>query len=207
MNIIKSLHQYFGNKNKLPKRVIKLEKPQHKDLDFIMRCINDGVKEGHFKPIAREEIDEMITKPNKKPLSSLFIIKINKKLAGIVMENKYPEPKQLPKQLPSYVIHLLKNHCIRNDLSGEKLYGLEINMIYVAKKFRNMGIATEAISYCEEESDSSKILARCEQNNSKEAIALFKKLGYKDIGFNEQSKLTHRILEKVVIKEQSQQII
>lgn len=199
MNIIKSLQQYFGNKNKLLERVIKLTKPQYKDLDFIMQCVNDGVKEGHFKPIVREELDEMIAKPYKKPLSSLFVIKINKKLAGIMMENKYPEPKQLP----SHIIRLLKNHYIRNDLNGEKLYGLEINMLYVVEKFRNKGIATEIISFYERETDFPNILVRCEQNNSEEAISLFKKLGYKDIGFNEQPehKLTHRILEKVIIKE------
>lgn len=59
MSIIKFLQQYFGNKNKLLDRAIKLEKAKYKDLDFIMQCINDGVKEGHFKPIQREQIEEV----------------------------------------------------------------------------------------------------------------------------------------------------
>ena len=187
MSIIKFLQQYFGNKNKLLDRAIKLEKAQYKDLDFIMQCINDGVKEGHFKPIQREQIEEVLKAKNSdsKTLSHIFIINFNNNAIGI-----------------SIITERIKQYAIINHSNNEELYGLEINMLYVVENFRNKGIATKVISFHERETNFPNILVRCEQSNSKEAISLFKKLGYKDIGINRQPnhKLTHMILKKVIIK-------
>ncbi|EAI7269736.1 TPA: GNAT family N-acetyltransferase [Campylobacter jejuni] len=179
----KIINKYFNSK----KSSIKLNTAEYKDIDFIMWCIKDGVKHGHFISISKENIKKIIT--NKiTSLNEIFIINFNTIPVGIIIEN----------HLSHYHDHYIINH-----LNNQKLYGLEINALYITKKYRNKGIGSAILTYYEKETDYNKILARCEQNNSKKSIIFFEKLGYKKIGFNKQSKhnMIHIILEKNLQKD------
>ncbi|EEL0555311.1 GNAT family N-acetyltransferase [Campylobacter jejuni] len=177
----KLINKYFNSK----KSSIKLNIAEHKDIDFIMWCIDNGVKHGHFINISKENIEKVITTFS---LSKIFIINFNTVPIGIIIEN--------------HLLHYY-DHYIINHSNNQKLYGLEINVLYIKKEFRNKGVGSAIITYYEKETDYNKILVRCEQNNSKKSINFFEKLGYKKIGFDKQSKhnMTHIILEKNLQKE------
>lgn len=84
-------------------------------------------------------------------------------------------------------LEIIYNHKIRNNKTNNVVYGTEINMLYIIKEYRHKKIATNIIVHLNK-TIHSNLLVRCEINNSKEAIQLFKKLGYQDIGFNKQSE-------------------
>ena len=81
----------------------------HNDIDFIHKCIEDGVNSGHFIPISKQDIEKVIHLTNKA--SYLYTITYNNINAGIFLINQISQPH---------------------------FYGLEINILYVLQQYREM---------------------------------------------------------------------
>ncbi|EMS7923389.1 GNAT family N-acetyltransferase, partial [Campylobacter jejuni] len=80
---------------------------------------------------------------------------------------------------------------------GSNIY--EINMIYVLEKFRNKKLATNFIKYYEKLIPNNKIIVRCDIKYSKQAIEIFKHLGYQELSKKEKTnQYEFMILEKSI---------
>ncbi|EOI8655425.1 GNAT family N-acetyltransferase [Campylobacter jejuni] len=131
----------------------------HNDIDFIHKCIEDGVNNGYFISINKQDIEKVIHSTNKT--SHLYTITYDNLDAGMFLINQISQPN---------------------------FYGLEINMLYVLPQYRGNGIGSYAIKYCEDCANGLPVIVRCDKQHSNRTITLFKKLGYRAIGIDHQPK-------------------
>ncbi|MBZ7936321.1 GNAT family N-acetyltransferase [Campylobacter sp. B0100352/1] len=149
---------------------IKIENAMLEDIKFIEHCFYLGFKEKHFYNINFIDKLEIIIKSNGL-FGKIFIIKdnINTK-AGFAFCG-------INKRLNTY----------------------EINMIYILKEFRNKKLAKNFIKYYEKLIFNNKIIVRCDINYSKQAIEIFKHLGYQKLSKKEKTnQYEFMILEKFI---------
>ncbi|EAI2413566.1 N-acetyltransferase [Campylobacter jejuni] len=142
------------------------------DIKFIEHCFNLGFKEKHFYNIKFIEKLGIIIK-NNSVSGVIFIIKDNNtnEKAGFAF-------------------------CGRKN-KGSNIY--EINMIYILEKFRNKKLATNFIKYYEKLIPNNKIIVRCDMKYSKQAIEIFKHLGYQELSKKEKTnQYEFMILEKSI---------
>ena len=153
-----------------------IRKADFSDSKFICECIKKGREEKHFygAVFAREKIKNLIE--YNSATNEFFIF-----------ENE-------------------NNEKVGFAYCGfqERYYGFEINMLYILENYRHIGITTDFIKYYEKYiynnyNEGNKFIARCDINNSKEAIALFKKMGYKKISEEKTAKYTFDVLMKTYI--------
>ncbi|MFK0382168.1 GNAT family N-acetyltransferase [Campylobacter coli] len=72
-------------------------------------------------------------------------------------------------------------------------------MIYILKEFRNKKLATNFIKYYEKLIPNNKIIVRCDIKYSKQAIEIFKHLGYQELSKKEKTnQYEFMILEKSI---------
>ncbi|EGT6122037.1 GNAT family N-acetyltransferase, partial [Campylobacter jejuni] len=137
------------------------------DINFIKHCFYLGLKEKHFHNIKFIEKLKDIIK-NNGASGKIFIIKDNTNTkAGFAL-------------------------CGINQLNT-----YEINMIYILKEFRNKKLATNFIKYYEQLIRNNKIVVRCDIKYSKQAIEIFKHLGYQELSKKEKTnQYEFMILEK-----------
>lgn len=140
------------------------------DIEFIKYCFYLGFKEKHFYNIEFIKKLGVIIK-NNGVSGVIFIIKDNtNKKAGFVFCGKS---------------------------KGSNIY--EINMIYILEKFRNKKLATNFIKYYEKLIPNNKIIVRCDIKYSKQAIEIFKHLGYQELSKKEKTnQYEFMILEKSI---------
>ena len=140
------------------------------DIEFIKYCFYLGFKEKHFYNIEFIEKLGVIIK-NNGVSGVIFIIKDNtNEKAGFAFCGKS---------------------------KGSNIY--EINMIYILEKFRNKKLATNFIKYYEKLIPNNKIIIRCDIKYSKQAIEIFKHLGYQELSKKEKTnQYEFMILEKSI---------
>ena len=150
---------------------IKIENATLEDIKFIEHCFLLGFKEKHFHNIKFIEKLKDIIK-NNGASGKIFIIKDNNtnEKAGFAFCGKS---------------------------KGSNIY--EINMIYVLEKFRNKKLATNFIKYYEKLIPNNKIIVWCDIKYSKQAIEIFKHLGYQELSKKEKTnQYEFMILEKSI---------
>ncbi|EAH7052158.1 TPA: GNAT family N-acetyltransferase [Campylobacter coli] len=148
---------------------IKIENATLEDREFIEKCFNLGLKEKHFYNTNFTDKLEIIIK-NNGLFGKIFIIKDNTNTkAGFAL-------------------------CGINQLNT-----YEINMIYILKEFRNKKLAINFIKYYEKLIPNNKIIVRCDIKYSKQAIEIFKHLGYQELSKKEKTnQYEFMILEKSI---------
>lgn len=152
------------------------------DLDFIFQCIKSGAEENHFKNLQRKDINLMIANGKNMPGCILKIIKYNNIDVGFLYAGLTTMTYDRKIILQCY----------------------EINLLYIIDDYRQMGIATKTIRDLEQKYKGfgiNEIYVRCERNNSKDAMALFQKLGYVYFGVNDnkESNLNYNIYKNNIL--------
>lgn len=156
------------NGNYNTKKFENIREAELNDAKFIAIAIEKACNEKHFcSKIAATKVRQIIN-PNKKDGIMLIVEYGNNQKAGFAY---YGKNAKYDKQ--------------------------EINLLYIKEEFRNKGLATSIIKYCECHILPCPIFVRCDVDYSKEAISLFQKLGYKESPQKETAgKHTLMILEK-----------
>ncbi|MBC5858274.1 GNAT family N-acetyltransferase [Campylobacter jejuni] len=150
---------------------IKIENATFEDTEFIKKCFTLGFKEKHFHNIKFIEKLKDIIK-NNGASGKIFIIKDNN-----------------TNEKASFAF------CGKSKESN--IY--EINIIYILKEFRNKKLATNFIKYYEKLIPNNKIIVRCDIKYSKQAIEIFKHLGYQELSKKEKTnQYEFMILEKSI---------
>lgn len=141
------------------------------DTIFIKKCIQRGHEEKHFfgKIFSEELLKQIISSLPKQ--GSLYVCEKGNNKIG-------------------FIYYGLNAHRMDNCL--------EINMLFVNEKFRNIGMATRLIQKCEEDPlvQNYGVITRCEKKYSQEAIKLFLKLGYNKIDEEITPKYHFEVLKK-----------
>ena len=167
--ILKNIKGFF--KKFIPTFSIQIRNAYVEDAGFIYKCINYGHSEKHFygKIFSINEI---------KDNPYFYILLHNDSKAGFA-------------------------YCGPN-----KDGYFEINMLYILKGFRKKGISKFFINeyekniipiqkkYVNTKSYSNYMIARCDIENSKPAINLFKKLGFKQVGEEVGKNYKFTVLKK-----------
>ena len=141
------------------------------DTIFIKKCIQRGHEEKHFfgKIFSEELLKQIISSLPQQ--GSLYVCEKGNNKIG-------------------FIYYGLNAHRMDNCL--------EINMLFVNEKFRNIGMATRLIQKCEEDPlvQNYGVITRCEKKYSQEAIKLFLKLGYNKIDEEITPKYHFEVLKK-----------